>query len=87
MRDRDALQHVLAKVHDAGYALRDPKVVPATNTLAVPVFDTHGVAATLGMTFFSSTMKPEQAVERYLADLQAVASQVSGRLKELQATA
>ncbi|QHE87275.1 DNA-binding transcriptional regulator [Hydrogenophaga sp. BPS33] len=87
VRDRGALDHVLAKVHDAGYALRDPTVVPATNTLAVPVFDTHGVAATLGMTFFSSTMKPEQAVERYLADLQAVARQVSGRLKELQATA
>lgn len=87
VRDRDALQTVLAKVHDRGYALRDPKVVPATNTLAVPVFDSHGVAASLGMTFFSSTMKPEQAVERYLADLQDVANQVSGRLRELQAAA
>jgi IclR family mhp operon transcriptional activator len=85
VRDRDALQIILAKVHDAGYALRDPQVWPATNTLAVPLFDSHGVAASLGMTFFSSTMKPEQAVERYLGDLQDVASQVSTRLKAQQA--
>lgn len=85
-RDRDALQIVLTKVHDAGYALRDPQVWPATNTLAVPVFDSHGVAASLGMTFFSSTMRPEQAVERYLGDLQDVANQVSLRLKAQQAS-
>jgi IclR family mhp operon transcriptional activator len=83
-RDRDALQLILEQVHDAGYALRDPQVWPATNTLAVPLFDSHGVAASLGMTFFSSTMRPEQAVERYLPDLQDVASQVSERLKAQQ---
>jgi hypothetical protein len=37
------------------------------------------------MTFFSSTMKPEQAVERYLPDLQEVANQVTERLKVQQA--
>jgi IclR family mhp operon transcriptional activator len=84
-RDRATLQTVLAKVHDAGYALRDPDVWPATNTLAVPVFDAHGVAASLGLTFFSSTMKPEQAVERYLRPIQDVANQVSARLKAQQA--
>lgn len=87
VRDRDALQQVLTQVHDAGYALRDPQVWPATNTLAVPLFDSHGVAASLGMTFFSSTLKPEQAVERYLGDLQGVANQVTERLKAQQATA
>jgi IclR family mhp operon transcriptional activator len=85
-RDREALQIVLTKVHDAGYALRDPQVWPATNTLAVPLFDSHGVAASLGMTFFSSTMRPEQAVERYLGDIQEVANQVSVRLKAQQAS-
>ena len=87
VRDRDALQQVLTQVHDAGYALRDPQVWPATNTLAVPLFDSHGVAASLGMTFFSSTLKPEQAVERYLGDLQDVANQVTERLKAQQAAA
>jgi len=84
-RDRDALRVVLDRVHDAGYALRDPQVWPATNTLAVPLFDSHGVTASLGMTFFASTMRPEQAVERYLPDIQEVAAQVSERLKTFQA--
>jgi IclR family mhp operon transcriptional activator len=85
VRDREALQRVLEQVHEAGYALRDPQVWPATNTLAVPLFDSRGVAASLGMTFFSSTMKPEQAVERYLPDLQQLASRVGERLKAQQA--
>lgn len=85
VHDRAALQQTLEQVHEAGYALRDPQVWPATNTLAVPLFDSRGVAASLGMTFFSSTMKPEQAVERYLPDLQQLASQVCERLKVQQA--
>jgi IclR family transcriptional regulator, mhp operon transcriptional activator len=83
-RDRDALKKVLENVHDAGYALRDPDVWPATNTLAVPLFDSHGVAASLGMTFFSSTMRPEQAVERYLGALKDVANEVTARLRAQQ---
>jgi DNA-binding IclR family transcriptional regulator len=71
-------------VREAGYALRDTQVVPATNTLAVPVFDAHGIAASLGLTFFASTMRPEQAVERYLDDLLHVARQVGERLQALQ---
>jgi IclR family mhp operon transcriptional activator len=85
VHDRGALKMVLNQVHEAGYALRDPQVWPATNTLAVPLFDSHGVAASLGMTFFSSTMTPEQAVERYLPDIQAIASQVNSRLIAQQA--
>lgn len=84
VRDPEQVHAVLQQVHDAGYALRDPQVWPQTNTLAVPLFDSRGVAASLGMTFFSSTMKPEQAVERYLGELQSVAGQVSERLAEMQ---
>ena len=84
-RDMERVHQLLRQVHDDGYALRDPQVWPVTNTLAVPLFDSRGVVASLGMTFFSSTMKPEQAVERYLGDLRHVAGQVSERLAELQA--
>lgn len=75
---------LLAEVREAGYALRDPLAMPASNTLAVPVFDRHGVAASLGLTFFASTMTPEQAVERYLAPLQEVAREIGSRLEGLQ---
>nr|WP_205964801.1 DNA-binding transcriptional regulator [Ramlibacter agri] len=82
-----SLRALLSEVRQAGYATRDPQAGPASNTLAVPVFDRHGVAASLGLTFFASTMKPEQAVEKFLPDLQEVAQQVSARLQDLQAQA
>ena len=83
-RDEERLRPLLARIREQGYALRDTRVVPATNTLAVPVFDAHGVAAALGLTFFASTMRPEQAVERFLPDLQALAREVGDRLRALQ---
>ena len=84
-RDYAGMRRVLDEVRQAGYALRDPRVWPASNTLAVPVFDAHGVAASLGLTFFASTLKPQQAVERYLAELQQVAGEIGERLRKLQA--
>jgi IclR family transcriptional regulator, mhp operon transcriptional activator len=82
--DGQGLRRTLQQVREAGYALRDPQVGPASNTLAVPVFDCHGPAAALGLTFFSSTMEPQQAVERYLPELLEVARQVGARLEALQ---
>jgi DNA-binding IclR family transcriptional regulator len=80
----EPVRRLLARVRDAGYALRDTQVVPSTNTLAVPVFDAHGVAAAVGLTFFASTMRPEAAVERFLPELQALARAIGARLKGLQ---
>lgn len=84
-KDTAAMRRVLDEVRESGYALRDPRVWPASNTLAVPIFDSHGVAASLGLTFFASTLKPQQAVERYLAELQQVAREIGERLRKLQA--
>ena len=49
------------------------------------VIDAHGVTASLGMTFFSSTMKLDEDVQRYLADLQAIAGCLGDRLRAHQA--
>lgn len=84
--DRVSIQHVLDDVQTKGFATRDPGVWPASNTLAVPVFDNHGVACSMGLTYFSSAMKPAQAVERHLAELQDVAHQIGERLKALQSS-
>lgn len=83
-RDAEGIRTTLRQVREAGYALRDPHFWPATNTLAVPVFDGRGPAASLGMTFFSSTMKPQQAAERFLPELKEVAAQIGERLQHLQ---
>jgi IclR family mhp operon transcriptional activator len=86
-KDPAAVTAVLGEVRRVGYALRDPSVWPASNTLAVPVFDNHGVACSFGLTYFSSTMKPQQAIDRYLPELQRVAQAIGDRLKALQAPA
>lgn len=83
-KDSAAMRKILDDVRQAGYALRDPLCMPVSNTLAVPVFDAHGVAASLGLTFFSSTLKPQQAVERYLGALQDTAREIGCKLKALQ---
>lgn len=83
-KDGVEMRRILDDVQHAGYALRDPRCMPASNTLAVPVFDAQGVAASLGLTFFSSTLKPQQAVERYLSELQHTAREIGRRLRELQ---
>lgn len=84
-RNIGAMQDLLDGVRDQGFAMRDPGVWPASNTLAVPVFGNHGVACSLGLTYFSSTMSRAQAVERYLPELQAVAHKIEARLQALQA--
>jgi hypothetical protein len=81
------MDSVLSDVRSKGFATRDTSFLPASNTLAVPVFDQHGVACSIGLTYFSSTMKPAQVVERHLPELQAVARDIGERLKTLQSDA
>ena len=84
-RDAAAMRSVLDDVRSNGFAMRDPGIWPASNTLAVPVFDTDGVAGAIGLTYFSSTMTPAQAVERHLVEMQEAARDTGERLKALQA--
>ena len=83
-RDAGAMQRVLDDVRNKGFAMRDPSVWPASNTLAVPVFGSNGVVCALGLTYFSSAMKPAQVIERHLPQLQDVARKIEARLKVLQ---
>lgn len=82
-KDRIACQALLDDVKEAGYAQRDPQVSAASNTLAVPVFYKTGVACSVGLTYFSSTMSPAQAVKRFLPDLLAVARRIEERINLL----
>ena len=82
-KNRGACQAMLEEVKAAGYALRAPNVNSASNTLAVPVFYKRGVSCSVGLTYFSSTMNPTQAVERLLPDLLAVARRIEQRMNLL----
>ena len=79
--DTAAVRRVLDGVRAAGYALREPGIWPASNTLAVPVHGEGGVVASIGVTFFSSALTPAAAVERFLPDMQEAARDIGERLK------
>lgn len=73
-REPAALEDTLHRIRSRGYALRDPRVRPVSNTLAVPVFDARRIVGSIGITWFSSTMPAEEAVRRYLEPLMHVAA-------------
>jgi IclR family mhp operon transcriptional activator len=83
-KDMPEMLALLSQIKTQGYATRHPEVSLASNTLAVPIFDQHGVAAALGLTYFSSIMSPEQAVAKHLNDLTELAGLIGERLKELK---
>lgn len=80
-RSTAALRKMLEGVRAAGYALRDPCIWPASNTLAVPVYSEGGVTASIGVTFFSSALTPTGAVERFLPDMLEAARDIAERLQ------
>lgn len=82
-RDPLAMRELFAAVRAQGYATRDPSVRPVSNTIAVPVFDGDRVIASIGLTYFSSTLTTEQAVERYLPELRSAAGQISDALASI----
>jgi IclR family mhp operon transcriptional activator len=79
-KSRRSLDATLELIRRQGYALRDPKVRPVSNTLAIPIFDAHRVVGAVGITWFSSTMSDDEAVKRYLGLLQSVATQTKQAL-------
>jgi IclR family mhp operon transcriptional activator len=81
-RDLPALRGLLDTVRANGYATRDPDVRPVSSTLAVPVFESGRVIASIGITFFSSTLSVPQAVERYLEPLQEAARRIAAALEQ-----
>lgn len=82
-RDARTIKRIVAETRGHSYALREPGVRPVSGTLAIPVFEGERVAASLGITWFASTLSNEQAVERYLPRLQEAAREIGERLKGL----
>ncbi len=86
-QNRRSLDSTLEMVRRQGYALRDPKVRPVSNTLAIPIFDAHRVVGSVGVTWFASTMGRDEAVKRYLGLLQGVAAEAKLALSAPDAAA
>lgn len=86
-RQRQTLDANLELIRRQGYALRDKKVRPVSRTLAVPLFDGSRVVASVGITWFASTMNEEKAVKTFLEPLQELAQQARAGLMGQAASA
>ncbi len=82
-RDEKALRTILKETHERGLATRDPRVRTVSNTLAVPIYEESRVVASVGLTFFSSAMEPEEAIEKFRSDLVDLSANISQRLEML----
>ena len=82
-QNRRSLDATLELIRRQGYAMRDPKVRPVSKTLAIPVFDAHRVVASVGVTWFTSTMSDDEAVRRYLGLLQTLAGKAQQALIDM----
>lgn len=76
----EAIREMLQDIRARGYALRDPRVRPESSTIAVPIFEGPQVVATIGLTWFSSTLRPGDAVERFLPPLQRASQAITAAL-------
>lgn len=74
------IRRMLAEVREKGYALRDPRVRPDSSTIGVPIFEDDRVVATLGLTWFTSALTQERAVDRFFAPLQRASAEISRAL-------
>ena len=80
VRRRQTLDATLELIRRQGYALRDKAVRPVSRTLAVPVFDANRVVASVGVTWFASTMNEDKAAAAFLEPLQELAQQARAGL-------
>lgn len=80
-RQRQTLEDTLELIRREGHALRAPKVRPVSRSLAVPLFDARRVVASAGITWFSSSLRDEEAIERYAPLLKEVARKAHQALR------
>lgn len=81
--DLSAVMAMLGDVRKRGYALRNPTVRPVSNTLALPIFENGHVVASFGLTWFSSALSLEDAVNTLYPAMKAAADKISVRLTTL----
>ncbi|MDB5966958.1 MAG: DNA-binding transcriptional regulator [Polaromonas sp.] len=82
-QDMASIMQVLEDTRKQGYAVRDPAVRPVSNTLALPIFENGRVVASFGLTWFSSALSIEEAVQTLYPEMKAAAEKVGVRLTTL----
>jgi IclR family mhp operon transcriptional activator len=78
--DEKALAQLIRKVRKNGYAMRDPVLDPRSATLGVPVHWNDRVVASLGLTWITTAMPLQQAVDKFAPRLKEIAAAISREL-------
>jgi IclR family mhp operon transcriptional activator len=74
---------MLQETRQRGYSMRNPVVRPVSNTLAVPIFENGHVAASLGLTWFSSALSAKDAQKTLYPVLRTASEKIGLRLAAL----
>ena len=79
-----SIARIISDARKLGYAFRDPRVEPKiSNSLAVPLVVRNEAVGSLGMTYFSSAVRPAEAVRRYVPELQRAAKSIEKKIEWL----
>ena len=82
--DSRRVGEMIRETRTRGYGMRIGAMpgisVPETAAIAIPVRQDRSVFACIALTFFSKVLKPEEAAERYLADMRQAALQIQKQL-------
>jgi IclR family transcriptional regulator, mhp operon transcriptional activator len=82
-RDPKVMRAMLNDFRARGFATRDPRVRTVSNTLAVPIYEGSRAIASVGLTFFSSAMTPDEAITRYRSEMLRLSAVITKRLDAL----
>lgn len=81
--DRPAVDQMLAQIRGQGYAAVQG-ALPKEGSFAVPVIANQHAVAAVSLRFIASALTLEDALERYLGRLKAVAEEISRRFQTAQ---
>ena len=80
LRSMDQLRRQLTEIRDRGWALQDEEVAHGLRSIAAPIFDHSGIAASANLVVQASRWTRDELVEQFLGPLLATTRQVSARL-------
>lgn len=85
-RSPDEVVDVIARVRRCGFAERSPAVEPkSSNTFSVPIMLEGNVLATIGLSYFVSSMPRAKAVSSYIPPLMDLAKNIESSVRALNA--
>jgi IclR family transcriptional regulator, mhp operon transcriptional activator len=80
------VHEIITRVKRSGFAERSPAVEPrSSNTLSVPIMQGGNVLATIGVSYFTSSMPRARAISTYVPPLMELAGRIEAGVRALDA--